>query len=96
MKIHLDNFDIEYLKENLKLEGMSEGEKQQVFGTLPKEEGDWFLPDFSVETIREEVKEFQDKTVFDKMEKQTVRGVLHLDLRGSELGQSNNKDKIQN
>lgn len=69
---------------NWKVFGFSVEEEAEIQSSLPIV-GDWNLPDFAVERIRSIVCLFGDKSIYEKMEAQTIRGTLHISLDGVKL-----------
>jgi len=84
MKIQLTEDEIQKL---FKTEyPCNQDQELDILESLPLDEGEWALPDFAVEIIREVTSQFIDKSIFEKMEAQTIRGVVKIDLSSVDFG----------
>lgn len=80
LKVNLETLD--WLNKNIRFLELDEKQQQELFESLPQQEGTWQPPDFAVEMIRERVKNKMDilSTLLNDMEKQTIRGSFNIDL----------------
>jgi len=87
MKIELTDLEANALNFTVswRLFGFSIEEELEILASIPLVAGEWFIPDFAVERIRNVVKLFGDQSIYEKMEAQTIRGTLHINLSGLSL-----------
>lgn len=64
----------------------NQDQQLDILESLPLDAGEWVLPDFSVEIVREVASQFENKSILEKMEAQTIRGVLRINLNNADFG----------
>jgi len=79
MKIEITDLEVCHFLSSLTIDEI-ESFDENFYSSIPITGGEWRIPDNAVEKMRVIVSNFTDKTIWEKMEAQTIRGTLHIDF----------------